>query len=324
MSTLKIVSFASQNPERQRELEASVAAVSNGQAVISFAADEEDACRILGDTDVLLTHRLTEKLFAEAPNLRWVHLTVAGVERSLFKSLIDSEVTLTNSRGLHARPMAEWVLASLLYWSQGFSATERWRREREWREPKKLMTELRRNLAGLHVLIVGYGEVGKGIARLLHDVGMQVEAVATRARHDGCEVYEMERLEERLEEADVVVLTLPATPKTSGLFNRRLFPLMKDGAVFVNVARGSLVDEEDLVAGLRNGKPAYALLDVFSEEPLSSQSPLFDLPNVFMTPHVSGNFPEYTHKVHEIFTANLARYLIGEPLQYVVDKKRGY
>ncbi|MBK6766050.1 MAG: hypothetical protein IPG71_06910 [bacterium] len=179
-------------------------------------------------------------------------------------------------------------------------------------------------LKNMTALVVGYGEVGKGIADVLLGVGMRVEAVASTERIGRIRVYAIEQLEERLEQNDVVILTLPLTKRTRGLFNRRIFPLMKEGSVFVNVARGAIVDEMDLVAALRAGKPAYALLDVFSSEPLSPESQLFDLPNVFMTPHVSGNFPDYTRLVHEIFLENLVHYINRTPMRYVVDKKRGY
>jgi len=318
-----VLSFASQNPLRQSELVAAVAALDPGSSVL-FASNEAVALELLPQADILLAHRYSPELHAHAKSLRWVHLSVAGIEKSLFRDFVNSEITLTNSRGLHARPMAEWVMAALYYWAQNFSTAGQWQLAREWREPKKKMTEQRRTVKGLKALVVGYGEVGKGIATLLRDNGLSVEAVATRPRHDGCEVYAMEYLEERLEEADVVVLTLPATHRTLGLFNRRLFPLMKEGSVFVNVARGSLVDEDDLLAALESGKPGFALLDVFREEPLPENSPLFGHPQIFMTPHVSGNFPEYTRLVHDLFMANFARYLEGEPLQYVVDKKRGY
>ena len=321
---LKIVSFASRNPERQRELAEGVAKVSDGQATVYFAADDDDAVTALADADILHAHRLTPQLYAAGPRLQWIHLSSAGVDHSLFEPLIDSEVVLTNSRGLHAQPMAEWVLGALLYWSQRFAIAEEWRRDREWKAPKKQMVEERRTLKGMTALVVGYGEVGKGIADLLLSVGMRVEAIASTERISRVRVYPIEELEERLEQNDVVILTLPLTKRTRGLFNRRIFPLMKEGSVFVNVARGAIVDETDLVAALRLGKPAYALLDVFAAEPLSPDSELFALPNVFMTPHVSGNFPDYTRLVHEIFLENLAHYLNETPMRYVVDKKRGY
>lgn len=323
MKSLRIVSFASQNPLRQAELRDALS--EHGEDVeISFAATEDEACELIKGANVLLAHRFTEKFFYSAPYLKWVHLSSAGVERSLFKEFVDSDVILTNSRGMHARPMAEWVMAGLYYWSQQFQFAEEWRLTREWKEPKKHMTESRKVLHGMSALVVGYGEVGRGIADVLKANGLAVEAVATRGRSDIVDVYPMEQLEERLMEADIVVIALPATPKTIGLFNRRIFPLMKQGSIFVNVARGSIVDETDLIAGLKTDKPGYAILDVFDEEPLPDNSELFDLPNVFMTPHVSGNFPEYTQRVHDIFIENVVRYSNDRPLLFEVDKKRGY
>ncbi|MCL4305899.1 D-2-hydroxyacid dehydrogenase [bacterium] len=321
---LKIVSYASQNPERQRELAAAVDGASDYAAEVIFAESEEDAIVKISDAEVFLAHRFTQQQYEAAPKLKWVHLTSAGVDHSLFQKLIDSEVILTNSRGLHARPMAEWVMGALLYWAQRFEYADQWRHTRNWKNQKKKITLERNTLAGKSALVVGFGEVGKGIADLLLAAGMRVEAIATSERKGNIHVFPMELLEERLEQNDVVILTIPATKQTRGLFNRRLFPLMKEGSVFVNVARGSIVDEADLIAALKEGKPAYALLDVFATEPLPEDSELFSLSNVFMTPHVSGNFPEYTHRVHEIFAENLTRYLNGIPLLYVVDKKRGY
>lgn len=323
MDELRIVSYASQNSDRQAELRDALREFDAGVR-IEFANTEEEACELLADARVLLAHRLTPAMFKAAPHLRWVHLTSAGVERSLFKEFVESEVLLTNSRGMHARPMAEWTLAGLLYWAQRFQYVDEWRLSRDWKEPKRKMTTTRRTLYGLHALVVGFGEVGKGISELLKANGLVVEAIATRPRKDVVEVFPMEQLEERLQEADIVIIALPATPKSIGLFNRRIFPLMKSGSVFVNIARGSIVDESDLISALKSGRPGYAILDVFAEEPLPGESELFDLPNVFMTPHVSGNFPEYTHKVHEIFVENVLRFVENRPLRFEVDKKRGY
>lgn len=320
----KIVSYASQNPERQRELTEAIAQVSNGHVKVQFANTEDEAQTLVSDADILLAHRLTPNLYGAGPKLSWVHLSSAGVDHSLFDPFTESEVVLTNSRGLHARPMAEWVLGALLYWAQRLDIAEEWRRTHEWKEPKKRMTEQRRILAGMTALVVGYGEVGKGIADSLLAAGLKVEAVASSERSGKLHVYSIEQLEERLEQNEIVVLTLPLTKQSRGLFNRRLFPLMKEGSVFVNVARGAIVDEADLVAALKSGKPAYALLDVFATEPLSPDSELFNLTNVYMTPHVSGNFPDYTRMVHDIFIENLTHYLNGSPMRFVVDKKRGY
>ncbi|MCB9358005.1 MAG: D-2-hydroxyacid dehydrogenase [Calditrichaeota bacterium] len=320
---LKIVSFASQNPQRQNELVEAIRGL-DADVQVFFAANEDEAVALLADADVLLAHRFTETLYDAAKNLKWVHITGAGIERSLFEKFIESDVMLTNSRGLHARPMAEWVLGALYYWAQRFDVAETWRRDRHWQEHKKTMTRERLVLAGRSTLVVGYGEVGKGIAELLLAAGLKVEGIATSERKGNIHVFPMELLEERLEQNEIVILTLPSTNQTRGLFNRRLFPLMKDGSILVNVGRGALIDETDLIAALKQGKPAYALLDVFADEPLPEESELFSLPNVFLTPHVSGNFPEYTHRVHEIFAENVARYLNGVPLNFVVDKRRGY
>ncbi|MBK6766049.1 MAG: hypothetical protein IPG71_06905 [bacterium] len=133
----KIVSFATRNPERQLELAEGVAKISDGQAEVYFAVDEDDAMAALADAEILHAHRLTPQQFAAGPQLQWIHLSSAGVDHSLFEPFINSDVVLTNSRGLHAQPMAEWVLGGLLYWSQQFFAAEAWRRTREWEAAQK-------------------------------------------------------------------------------------------------------------------------------------------------------------------------------------------
>ncbi|MCC6476756.1 D-2-hydroxyacid dehydrogenase [bacterium] len=321
---MKILSHASKNPERQAELVAGIERLSAGTATIQFASDDDDALVAANDAEIILAHRVTPELFSAGKHVKWIHITGAGVERSLFPAIAESDVVMTNSRGLHAQPIAEWTLGALLYWAQRFDEAEAWRRDREWKQHKKLMTEERKLLKGKRALIVGMGEVGRGIADLLHTIGMHVEGIATTARNTSPPVYANEELDQRLGEADVVIIALPLTKNTRGLFNRRLFVLMKEQSVLMNVGRGAIVDEEDLIAALDRGKPGFALLDVFREEPLPPDSPLFTHPNIFMTPHVSGNFSEYTREVNAIFLENFERYVNGEPLRFVVDKKRGY
>jgi phosphoglycerate dehydrogenase-like enzyme len=153
---------------------------------------------------------------------------------------------------------------------------------------------------------------------------MPCEAVATTAREDFIPVHAISQLPELIGGFDVVIVTVPHTSSTDKLFDAALFGKMKPGSIFVNLARGKVVDEQALLAALLDGPLYFAVLDVFCEEPLPADSPFFDLPNVVMTPHTSGNFPDYTVRAHELFLENLRRFINHEELKYVVDKSRGY
>jgi phosphoglycerate dehydrogenase-like enzyme len=153
---------------------------------------------------------------------------------------------------------------------------------------------------------------------------MKCEAVATKAKETIIPLHDVMDLAHIITGFDIVVITVPYTQATHDMFDRSMLMKMKTGSILVNLARGKIIDESALINALRNGPLAFAALDVFREEPLPEDSPLFDLPNLVMTPHVSGNFPEYTICAHKLFLENLRRYLADEPLKFVVDKNRGY
>jgi phosphoglycerate dehydrogenase-like enzyme len=323
--TLILVSYATQNPERQRDLRDGVARVLNGRDfALHFPADEAAACKVLGDAEILLGWSLTEPLFRAAPRLKWVHLGNAGVERSLFPAVIESKVVMTNASGIHGPFMSEWALAALLYLAQAFSEADAWRHDRQWRSHKDAITPKRFLIEGLRALIVGYGSVGQVVAQKFTALGVRCEGVTTTARKAKIPLHPLTALESIVADYDVVVLALPDTPTTRHLFSRDLLQRMKSGSLFINVGRGKTVDEVALVEALRHGPLGGAALDVFATEPLPEDSPLFELPNVFMAPHVSGNFPAYTHAVIAGFLRNLAHYIADEPLENLVDKRRGY
>ncbi len=323
--TLTLVSFATQNPERQRELRAGVARILEDRAhTLLFAADEAAACQLAGDAEILLVWTLSDALLRAAPRLKWVHIGNAGVERSLFPAVIENDVVITNASGIHGSFMAEWSLAALLYLTQAFHEADAWRQDRQWRMHKDATTPKRLLVEGLRALIVGYGAVGQAIAQKFTAVGVRCEGVVTLAREADIPLHLLSALPTILGDYDVVVLALPITEATHNLFSHELLQAMKPGALLINVGRGKTVDEPALIDALRNGSLGGAALDVFATEPLPEDSPLFELPNVFMAPHVSGNFPAYTHAVIDGFLRNLRHYVAGEPLENVVDKRRGY
>ncbi len=323
--TITVVSLASQNPARQEELRHGIAGILGSRPFdLRFPTGDAATLEALRDAHVLFTWTFTAPMLHAARQLEWIHVSGAGVDSLLFPEFQASSIIMTNSRGIHGPQMAEWILGALLYISQRFSAAEAWRGDHNWQQHKPVMTRDSLILQGRRALIVGYGAIGQAAAQRLQAIGIRCEGVATQARPDAIPVHALSALPSLLPESDIVVVALPLTRETEGLFNRELFSRMKPGSIFVNVARGRIADEAALMDALQNGPLAYAALDVFAQEPLPEQSPLFALPNLFMTPHVSGNFPEYSRLANQSFLANFRRYAKAEPLSNIVNKQRGY
>lgn len=288
----------------------------------------EEAAGSLDQADVVLGWAVTADNFARARRLRWIHLTAAGVGAALFPALIESDVTLTNARGLHAPAMAEHAIGMMLAFARKLHLARDAQRERRWIQ-SELLTEPPpfRDLAGSTLALVGLGHVGRAVATSARALGLHVIAVR---RHPGAssdpahEQWPPERLGEALARADWVVLAAPLTDATRALIGARELARMKPDAVLINLGRGALVDEPALVAALREGRPGGAGLDVTAEEPLPEASPLWSMPNVIVTPHVSGLAPRLWERAVDQFAGNLRAFLDGRPLENVVDKRAGY
>lgn len=256
-----------------------------------------------------------------ADSLRWIHAASAGVDRLLFPALVESDVVVTNSRGVFDQPIAEYVLGCVLAYAKGLDVTLDQQRERRWRHRESQRVE------GQHALVVGTGPIGRTTARLLAAAGMRVAGLGRRARADDPDfgqVHAQQDLDEIVGWADYVVAAAPLTEQTRGMLDRAAFRSMKTSARLVNVGRGPLVVEDDLVAALRAGEIAGAALDVFTEEPLPTSSPLWDMPGVIVSPHMSGDAEGWQDALVRLFAENLRRYAAGQPLRNVVDKQMGY
>lgn len=256
-----------------------------------------------------------------ADRLRWLHIASAGVDPVLFPGLRDSDVVLTNSRGVFDDSIAEYVLGVILAFAKDFARSLDLQRDTRWQHRES------ERISGREVVIVGTGPIGRAIARLLRAAGMRVAGAGRTARDsdpDFGTVYPSAELEEHLPSADYVVAVAPLTEQTKGLFDARALAAMKPSARFINVGRGELVVTGDLVEAVRAGKIAGAALDVFETEPLPADSPLWTMENVLVSPHMSGDFIGWRTKLVEVFAENFRRWLAGEPLQNVVDKKLGY
>lgn len=290
------------------------------------------------EIDIVLTYN-TLPAPGQAPRLRWVQLHSAGANHILQSPLLDQSVTFTTASGVHAVNIAEYVQATMLAWFHRVEQMFAWKQRGIWPTGKdKLFAP--EELRGKTIGVVGYGSIGREVARLAAAFGMRVLAMlrsADRRDHgfifpgvgdpEGTipeRYYQPEDLHAMLAECDVVVIGLPLSTQTTHFINEAALRAMKKTAFLVNIARGDVCDEEALIQALRENWISGAALDVFHREPLPDDSPFYQLSNVILSPHISGATPAYNDRLLMIFEANLRRFLRGEPLYNAVDPARGY
>jgi phosphoglycerate dehydrogenase-like enzyme len=292
-------------------------------------AQEREWHRLLGQAEVLLDFPQYEPrpLLELAPKLRWVQTTSAGVGPLVQQlGLQDSHLLVTTSSGIHAQPLAEFVFAALLYHTKEIGRLKEEQRAHQWHRFAGI------ELAGQTMAIIGPGRIGREVARIARAFRMRVIALGrdsnpSRAESLGLDrLYSREHLHLMLAEADCLVVCAPLTPETEDLLGATEFAAIKPGAVFVNIGRGAIVDEDALLRNLREGRIAFAALDVFRGEPLSPESPFWDLPNVLINPHSASTVATENAKIAELFVRNLGHYLVGEVDQMspMLDKRRLY
>lgn len=253
---------------------------------------------------------LFEQVFAMAPKLEWVHVLWAGLDGLLFPALLESPVTLTNGRGVFARSLAEFVIAGMLWFAKDIRRMRRQQREQRW---EKFTVE---ELHGKRLGIIGHGSIGRAAAALAAAFGMKVVGVGRLSPR--------EEFDEIIEQSDYILVSAPLTDETRGLVGEAEFRRMKPSAVLINVGRGPVVDEQALIAALRDGRIRGAVLDVYDEEPLPPGHPFWSMENVLLSPHCADNTPTWLDEAMQLFVDNFDRYARGEPLRNVVDKKAGY
>jgi phosphoglycerate dehydrogenase-like enzyme len=268
----------------------------------------------------------TDALLAAAPRLRWVQAPSAGVD-FLFScpNLVDCDIVVTNTRGAHGPSIAEHVFALLLTMTRGIPNAIAWKSQKHWGrdEGYHALHEIKDSTIG----IVGYGAIGRNVAKRARAFDMDVLAVDARPGQGDdsvAEVWPVSRLYEMLGRSDVVVISAPYTPESHHLIDAEALAAMKPDAYLIVVSRGGILDEDALAMAMRNGKLAGAALDVAEKEPLPPESPLWDVPNLIITPHLAGASGPKEQRVMQIFHDNLIRYAKGEPLVNVVDKRAGY
>lgn len=289
---------------------------------IIITTHEKDAKKNSADAEIVAGFPSTIPPLKNAKQLKWIHSFSAGMDLILTPELVRSSIICSNSSGIHKTPIAEHVVAFLLIFTRGFLKTFVNQQKRARRKDDTI-TEL----CGKTVLIAGLGNIGREVARLLHAFGCYVMAVSQNTDKKPESVNELKKssaLDSLLPGADFVVNCLPHTKETHHLFNLAKFRRMKSSSIFINIARGGIVYEKDLIMAIRKKIIAGAGLDVTEVEPLPRSSPLWRMPNVIMTPHHSGLSEQYMNRAIDRFCLNLKAYLTGERLPNVVDKKRGY
>jgi phosphoglycerate dehydrogenase-like enzyme len=266
---------------------------------------------------------LLRLIFPLAKNVQWIHSMSAGVEKILFAELVESPVPLTNGKGAFTDSLGEFVLASMLFFAKDLRQLVRNQQAGQW---KQFDIEL---LRGQVLGIVGYGDIGRESARLARAFGMKIVAVRRRASlsHQDPDVeqaYPPDKLHDMLAISDYVLVTTPLTPETRGMIGESELAAMKPTAVIINIGRGPVIVESDLIAALSANQIRGAVLDVFDEEPLPPGHPFYSLENVLLSPHSADHTVGWADLAMHVFLDNFERFRNGQPLQNLVDKKAGY
>ena len=276
---------------------------------------------LLAETEVIFGLLFPQNYIARAPKLKWVQAMSAGLNHILDAEMVKSPVILTNVSGIHAVAISEFVLGLMLMFVKQIPRCFQVKQEKKWRH--FYTSELRSKTVG----IVGLGSIGREVAHLAKALGMRVLAVDVktlkRARYVDI-MLPLDQLRQLLGESDFVALTVPLTPETTKLIGEEELRAMKPTAYLINTSRGGIVDEEALIRALDEHWIAGAGLDVVTTEPLSPDNRLWELPNVILSPHISGHLEEVNMWATELFADNLRRYLNGKKLHNVVNKKKGY
>jgi phosphoglycerate dehydrogenase-like enzyme len=286
----------------------------------------DEAMKHIADAEVLIGI-LSQDLVRAGKKLKWVQVLSAGVDRYRYAELVESDVVLTNGKVIQGANVGDQAMALLLTLTRRIQYAVRqksWENRRDWYADEGGAIELE----GKKALVVGLGGIGTAIARRCYGFGMTVTGVdidLEKGDRDFVEaIHPPEKLDELLPEADVVVLAVPLTPKTHGMMGTEQFAAMKKGSYLVNIARGKVIDTNALVEAIKAGTFGGVGLDVTDPEPLPSDHVLWTFPNVVITPHVGGASDQLVHRRLALVKENLRRFVAGEPLRNVVDKKKGY
>lgn len=289
---------------------------------ITIVEHLSDAADIMPYCDILVAWGWMDirPLLTNAPNLKWVHTLSAGVENILNPKLQEMDTILTNSKGIHGIPVSEHVFALMLAFTRGLNYFIRNQINKQWKRAH--VDEIHSKTIG----IVGLGSIGREIAKKAKGLGMDVVAVKKQPTTELFvdKLYMPEDFNEMLSISDFVVAALPLLPDTREYFKIDQFKAMKKSAYFINISRGGIVREADLVTALNDGLIKGAGLDVFEHEPLAETSPLWEMPNVILTPHLAALSPYYLDRAVKLFADNLSRFVQNGEMYNIIDKSKGY
>ena len=297
----------------------------HGAPVNRTSEQESEWCALLAEADILFDfdHSHREELPELAPKVKWIQSTSSGigqfVNRMGYAESMDC--IFTTASGVHARPLAEFSLMAMLMFAKEFTYLQSEKEAHHWQRYCAI------ELAGKTLAIIGLGKIGQEVAKLAQAFDMRV--IGTR--HDTTkttphvdQLFAPDDLKTVLKEADFLLLATPHTPETEGLIGSEEFALLPEGAVLINIARGLVVDQEALIASLESGHLRGAALDVFTPEPLPADNPLWDMPQVIISPHSASTSDTENHKITRLFCDNLQRFLKGDDLLNILDVNRLY
>ena len=290
--------------------------------------DNESLKKNFKNLDILVCYQINPELFSyRSDKLKWIHIGAAGVDGNLFEDVLKSKVMITNSKGINSKPVAEFIMSQILYFSKRIKECQDFKENREWNQWK--LAKMTTQLSELTLGIIGYGEIGKELSKLAKSFGMRVLATRRLQKKEENKKYvdallPMDQLNRVAQESDFLAMACPLTRMTENMINENTFNIMKDTAFVINTSRGKIINENDLIFALKNNKISGAALDVFATEPLDDKSPLFDFNNVFLSPHISGNFSSYQERMIIQFNDMLIKYINNKALKNRVCKKRLY
>jgi phosphoglycerate dehydrogenase-like enzyme len=296
---------------------------------VEVVTNSDTVAQEISDAEIALTPSIRSEQFVAAKKLRWIHSPSAAVHQFLFPEFLKSDVILTNGRDVHGPVVAEHVIALIFALAKNLPAAGRFQQQHTWGQEIAWGPGHRpRELAAATLGLVGLGSIGRDVAKHAAALGMQVIAVREHTENakpeSVSEVLPTSRLDELLARSDYVVLAAPVTQSTQKMIGAPQLAKMKPDAYLINVSRGALIHEPALIDALRERKIAGAALDVFDKEPLPSDSPLWDLDNLLITPHTAGMSEKLWERQYVLFSENLRRYLAGQPLLALVNKQSGY
>lgn len=299
-----------------------IAQIGDHAEIFFFPHDEGKIDDVIEEIEIVFGNVEREHVL-KAKNLRWIHLGYAGVDTIMYPEVVNSDIIVTSSKGIHQFHMTEFLFGMILTLTRKFHKIYENQRYKSWDKQVAREFEL---LNGKTMGILGLGNIGRQIAKVSKAFGMYVigmkRTIASVENVD--EVITRENLEYLLKNSNFIVVVLPLTEETYHLIGEKEFNLMEKKPYFFNIGRGAVVDEKALINALKGGKIRGAGLDVFEEEPLPQDSPLWEMGNVLITPHIAGLFPGYWEEPTNLFIENFKRYINGKELLNVVDKIAGY